>query len=51
MGMEEGAGRGRQRGKVKRLKKVTRRRVVLSAESGEQEAISLKITWVNYISI
>lgn len=51
MGMEEGAGRGSRRGKVKRLKKVTRRKTVavfahLNEESGEQEATSLKVTWV-----
>lgn len=56
MGMEEGAGRGRRRGKLKRLKKVTRRKTVavfahLNEESGEQEATSLKVTWVYYISI
>lgn len=55
MGLEEGMGRGRRRGNVKRLKKVTRRRVVavvtdVGAEDREQEATSLQVTWVYYMS-
>lgn len=49
-------GKSERRGKVKRLKKLTRRKVVtvvpdLDAEGGEKEATFLKVTLVYYINI
>lgn len=49
---DAGGGRKREKkGKVERLKKTTRRKVFLSAESRDQEATSLKVTWVYSISV